>query len=186
MTHSKQPTCLILFHPGMEEVEALTPVDLLRRAGIAVTTANLGEGIHVEGRNGITVHADTTLEDVDPASFDAVLLPGGPGIQSVRKDNRVLDLLRAADRRKTWIAAICAAPVVLHEAGILQGRHFTGHEGIAGELADLDPAQVVVVDGHTITSRGAGTAIPFSLAVIEMLKNTQTSKEVALSIHWDQ
>ncbi len=184
MSQSTPPNCLILYHPGMEELEALTPVDLLRRADIAVTAANLGEGIHVEGRNGITLHADTTLEDVDPASFDAVLLPGGPGIQEVRKDTRVLELLRAADRRKVWIAAICAAPVVLHEANILHGRHFTGHQGIAGELPELDPAQAVVIDHNLITSRGAGTAIPFSLALIERLKNRQTSNEVALSIHW--
>lgn len=186
MNDSELPTALIIFHPGMEEVEALTPVDLLRRAGITVTTASTGEGIHIEGRNSIVVHADTELDSVLRESFQCILIPGGPGTDKVRRDERVRDLIRKQNQDQRWIAAICAAPLVLKDAGVLENRKFTGHQSITEELPELDARAAVVVDANLITSRGAGTAIPFSLAIIEMLRNTQISKEVAGSIHWGQ
>lgn len=186
MTESNSPNTLVLFHQGMEEMEALTPVDLLRRAGIKVITATLQEGIHVQGKNGIVVHADTELESVSDQAFDCIVIPGGPGTAEVRKDPRAHQLLQKQNQRKGWIAAICAAPLVLKEAAVLEDRKFTGHHTIAEELPNLDTRSAVVVDQNLITSRGAGTATPFSLAIVEMLLNTQVSKEVARSIHWGE
>ena len=186
MTSTNNLTTLVLFHQGMEEVEALTPVDLLRRTGIKVTTAALQEGIHVEGKNGIVVHADTNFDSISDQAFDCIVIPGGPGTAEVRKDSRVHQLLQKQNQKKGWIAAICAAPLVLKDASILADRKFTGHHTITEELPSLDARPAVVVDQNLITSRGAGTATPFSLAIIEMLLNTQASKEVAGSIHWGE
>src|SRR5207249_2477855 len=106
------------------EIEATTPIDLLRRAGAEVTLAALGDGIHVTGRSGLTMHADITLAALDsgPArAFDCVFLPGGPGVKHLRAEPRVRAHVLNQHAAKGWIAAICAAPTVLHDAGILHG-----------------------------------------------------------------
>src|SRR5262245_61376163 len=128
------PTVLTILAEGFEEVEAVTPVDLLRRAGAEVTVAALVEGIHVTGRCGMTMHADTSLASVLTRDFDCIFLPGGPGVKHLRADSRVSEIVArhaAADR---WIAAICAAPTVLHDAGLLRERRYTAHFSVANKL----------------------------------------------------
>jgi 4-methyl-5(b-hydroxyethyl)-thiazole monophosphate biosynthesis len=163
-------------------LEAVAPVDLLRRAGAEVTMAALDPGIHVTGRNGITIHADTTLDAVGERVFDLLLLPGGPGVARLRADPRVRAAIlrhRAADR---WLAAICAAPTALHDAGLLTGRRFTAHFSVAGELPEFDAGQTTVADGKLLTSRGAGTAIEFGLCLVERLFSAEKAREIATSI----
>jgi 4-methyl-5(b-hydroxyethyl)-thiazole monophosphate biosynthesis len=176
------PTVLVIVAEGFEEAEAVTPIDVLRRAGAQVTLAALAEGIHVTGRGGLTVHADTTLDAVGKSRFDCILLPGGPGVARLRGDARVLELVERQHRDNGWIAAICAAPVVLLSAGILGGRRYTAHFSVAAELPAALAGERVVVDGRLITSRGAGTALDFGLLIVESLFSREKASEVAGSI----
>ncbi len=176
------PTVLVILAEGFEELEAVAPVDLLRRAGAEVTTAALGEGIHVTGRNGLTMHADTTLSAVGEKTFDALMLPGGPGVRHLRSDPRVRATVLRHEGLGRWLAAICAAPTVLHDAGLLSGRRYTAHFSVANELPAILTADRVVTDGRIITSRGAGTALDFGLSLVEKLFSADVSRDIAMSI----
>ena len=180
------PTVLAILAEGFEEIEAVTPIDLLRRAGADITLAALGDSLHVTGRCGLTLQATTTLTAVLAASpaplFDCLFLPGGPGVKLLRADQRVRPLVlrhHAADR---WLAAICAAPTVLHDAGLLHGRRYTAHPSVAGELPAILAAERVVTDGRLLTSRGAGTALDFGLLLVEKVFGPDRSAEIAHSI----
>lgn len=176
------PTVLAILAEGFEEIELVTPVDLLRRAGATVSIAALGEGIHVTGRNGLTIHADTLLESVREQPFDCVFLPGGPGVKHLRADPRVRELVLRQHRTGGWLAAICAAPTVLHDAGLLKGRAYTAHFAVADELTDIRSTERCVVDSRMITSRGAGTALDFGLLMVRHLISAQKPTEIANSI----
>ena len=176
------PTVLAILAEGFEEIEAITPIDLLRRAGAEVTVAALAEGIHVTGRSGITMHADTTLTAVAARDFDCVFLPGGPGVKQLRADPRVRALVLRHASAGRWLAAICAAPTVLHDAGVLTGRRYTAHFSVANELPAILPEERVVADGRLLTSRGAGTALDFGLLLVEKLFSPEKSTEIARSV----
>ena len=179
------PTVLALLAEGFEEIEANAPIDLLRRAGADVTVAALADTIHVTGRSGITQHADTTLaalEAAGPRAFDCLFLPGGPGVKHLRADPRVRALVLRQHTAGGWLAAICAAPTVLHDAGLLAGRRYTAHFSVAGELTDILAGERVVADGRILTSRGAGTALDFGLLLIEKLFDPAKARDVAASI----
>jgi 4-methyl-5(b-hydroxyethyl)-thiazole monophosphate biosynthesis len=176
------PTVLVLLAEGFEEIEATTPIDLLRRAGAEVTTAALVEGIHVTGRCGITLHADTTVATVETRLFDCLFLPGGPGVKNLRADARVRPLVLRHHEGGKWLAAICAAPTVLHDAGLLNGRRYTAHFSVANELTQIIAGERVVVDGKLITSRGAGTALDFGLQITEKLFSAEVAREISRSV----
>jgi 4-methyl-5(b-hydroxyethyl)-thiazole monophosphate biosynthesis len=175
------PTILTIIAEGFEEVEAITPIDLLRRAGAQVTIAAL-EVMHVTGRCGVTIHADATLASVANQDFDCVFLPGGPGVKHLRATPLVREVLLRHSKAGRWIAAICAAPTVLHDAGLLAGHRYTAHFSVANELPDILADQRVVTDGRLLTSRGAGTALDFGLLLVEKLFSPEKSAEVARSI----
>jgi 4-methyl-5(b-hydroxyethyl)-thiazole monophosphate biosynthesis len=179
------PTVLTLLPEGFEELEAIAPIDMLRRAGIEVITAALSDDIHVTGRNGITLHADTTLaahlaKNPPPASL--LFLPGGPGVKHLRADPRVSALIRAHAAANRWLAAICAAPVVLGDAGLLANRRHTCHTSVLAELPAALMHERVVVDANIITSRGAGTALDFGLTLVEKLISPEKAREIHASI----
>ena len=176
------PTILVPLADGFEEIEAITPVDLLRRAGAEVVTASLADGIHVSGRTGVTVHADASLSLVRDRDFDCLFLPGGPGVSRLRADPRVLELVRRQHAADRWLAAICAAPVILQDAGVLGGRRYTAHFSVAGELPDILSGERVVTDGRLLTSRGAGTALDFALLLVEKLFSPKKADEIRLSV----
>ena len=176
------PTVLAIIAEGFEEIETITPVDVLRRAGVQVTVAALLEGIHVSGRTGVTLHADTTLAAVEERDYDCILLPGGPGVKHLRADPRVRALVLRQAAANRWIAAICAAPTVLHDAGLLTNRRYTAHFSVAAELPQILSAERVVKDGRLITSRGAGTALDFGLELVATLVSPEKSREIAQSI----
>jgi protein deglycase len=176
------PTVLAILAEGFEEVEAVTPVDLLRRAGAEVTLAALAEGIHVTGRCGLTLHADTPLGTVLNQPFDCSFLPGGPGVKHLRADPRVRSLVLRQHEAGRWLAAICAAPTVLHDAGLLAGRRYTAHFSVANELHAILADERVVVDGRIITSRGAGTALDFGLQLVETLFSADVAREIGRSV----
>ena len=190
---------LIPLAEGFEEIEAVTVIDLLRRAAIDVCTAKVdsepgspkadagaeapgSEASLVVGSHGIGIHADALLADVDDTGFDMIVLPGGmPGTAHLKSNPRVVELLRRMSARDAYVGAICAAPSVLAHAGLLDGRIATSFPGfLDGQSApglQLSTAPVVM-DGRVITSRGPGTAIDFSLALIEVLAGGRVRSEV--------
>jgi 4-methyl-5(b-hydroxyethyl)-thiazole monophosphate biosynthesis len=176
------PTVLVLLAEGFEEIEVFTPVDLLRRAGAEVTIASLADHRHVTGRNGITVHADAALSEIGEHLFDLLFLPGGPGVKNLRADPRVGFAVGRHAAAGKWLAAICAAPTVLNAAGLLDGRRYTAHFSVAGELPAILAGQRVVADGNILTSRGAGTALDFGLLLVEKLLSADKASEVGRSI----
>ncbi|MDO8541038.1 MAG: DJ-1/PfpI family protein [Opitutaceae bacterium] len=176
------PTVLAILADGFEEIEAFTPIDLLRRAGAQVTVAACAEGIHLTGRSGITVHADTMLTAVAANRFDCVFLPGGPGVKHLRADPRVRNIVQQHHADGKWIAAICAAPTVLHDAGLLVGRRYTAHFSVAEELTAIRSGERVVSDGHILTSRGAGTAFEFGVLLLEKLFSPEKALEISRSV----
>ena len=176
------PTVLAILPEGFEELEAVGPIDLLRRANIEVTVAALGETIHVTGRNALTIHADTTLTAMGERLFDLLFLPGGPGVKHLRADPHVRSAVLRHHKADRWLAAICAAPTVLHDAGLLEGRRYTAHFSVAAELPAILADERVVTDGRLLTSRGAGTAIDFGLLMVEKLVSPETAQEISRSI----
>ena len=176
-------TILTILPEGFEELEAVAPIDLWRRAGFKVTVAALGSRKSVKGKNGITLEADRVMGAVGPNTiYDLLFLPGGPGVAHLRDSPEVREMVGQQFAQGGWIAAICAAPLVLHDAGLLSGRRYTAHPSAETELTDIIEAESVVVDGKIITSRGAGTAIAFALKAIELLGSPELAAEVALSI----
>jgi 4-methyl-5(b-hydroxyethyl)-thiazole monophosphate biosynthesis len=176
------PRVLVLLAEGFEEIEAITPIDLLRRAGAEVTIAALTDELNVTGRCGIAVRANVELGNLTAAKFDCLLLPGGPGVRHLRADPRVRMLVLSHAGHGSWIAAICAAPTVLLDAGLLNGRRHTAHPSVSSELPKAETSQRVVVDGRLVTSRGAGTALDFGLILVEKLFSADKSAEIARSI----
>jgi protein deglycase len=172
---------LVPLAEGFEEIEAITMIDLLRRADIEVVTASLAPG-PVSGSHGITVEPDAELETVLGQSFDMVALPGGmPGATNLAADPRILALLRQLAASGHFTAAICAAPIALAKAGIIAGKRATSFPGFLTsenapdtELSD----DSVVEDGKIITSRGPGTAMDFALALIERLEGASVRRSV--------
>lgn len=175
------PKVLVLLAQGCEELEAITVIDLLRRAGIEVVAAGLQAG-PVTASRGTVLVPDSTLEAELDTTFDMVVLPGGlPGAQYLEEDQRVRDLLQRQAAAGHFVAAICAAPKVLAAAGLLDGKRATAYPG-AVNAADFprmtlnsDP---VVVDGRVVTSRGPGTAMDFALCLIEQLMGASGRQEV--------
>ena len=172
-----QKRILCLLVDGFEEIELATPVDVLRRAGAEVVVAGL-HGMTAVGKCGMQVHADQLLATLDPAGFDLLLIPGGPGVGELRSDGRAAKLAQEFSSRGLWVAAICAAPLVLLDAGILAGKQFTAYHSVRPELGGCPEARVVV-DGKLITSRGPGTAMDFSLAIVSELFGAATATAVA-------
>lgn len=156
---------LVPLAEGFEEIEAVTIIDVLRRAGVDVTIAALGDS-PVTGSHGIPILADTSLDAVLDADFDAVVLPGGPGAQRLRDDERLRTVLQRSARAGRWVAAVCAAPIALEAAGVLAGKRATAYPGNALPSA-VQVEERVVVDGRVVTSRGPGTALEFALTVVE-------------------
>lgn len=181
-----QKTALVVLGEGFEEVEALAPVDMLRRAGVACTTASCEPSLLVKGRNGIRVEADTLLDEVKGRTFDCLVVPGGPGTAALRKNASLLEIVRAHHVKDKLVGAICAAPTVLLDAGVLPGPRHTGHVSILADLPEIDQQQAVIVDGKVVTSRGAGTAIEFALALVAALVGQEDADQVADSIHFGQ
>lgn len=161
---------------GFEEIEALCPLDLLRRAGLEVTTVGIG-GDRIRGAHGITVEADIPEDLFADPSPDMLILPGGmPGARHLDESRTVDVALKAAARRGAYIAAICAAPMVLGHRGLLDGKRATCFPGFESELQGATlAAERVVRDGNVITAAGMGVALEFGLALVAALKGEQVA-----------
>jgi 4-methyl-5(b-hydroxyethyl)-thiazole monophosphate biosynthesis len=171
---------LCLLADGFEEIEVVTPVNLLRRAGVEVVLAGVSEK-SITGKCGIRIEAEVLLNEVRGEDFDALFLPGGPAVIALRKNSVVIDLIREFSENGKIIAAICAAPLLLHDAGVLVGKSFTAHFSTTQELPK-NSGERVVLDGNFLTSRGAGTAIDFGLAFVEILAGEGAKNEVAAAV----
>lgn len=173
---------LIPLAEGCEELEAVTLIDILRRAGIMVTTASLSEQHQLTASRKVGLVADTLLDKVVNDEFDMLLLPGGqPGTTHLNADTRIHALIQHQHQADKFIAAICAAPLVLAESGVLNGKQATCYPGTLDaetwpEISLSD--QPIVIDGKVLTSRGPGTAMDFALSIIEILTDKATRDQV--------
>jgi protein deglycase len=172
---------LTILADGFEEIEAITPIDLLRRAGINVTVLGLNSR-DVRGSHDIVVSAALLLDDFT-GPYNALILPGGPGHKNLFNSQKVIDLVQSAFKKNLLCAAICAAPSILGKAGILENKKATCFPGYEDKLCGaIYVEKKTVVDGNIITSRGAGTAVDFSLEIIAYLAGPQKAEAVAKQI----
>lgn len=162
---------LIPLAQGCEELEAVTVIDILRRADIQVITAGLEPG-PVRASRGTVLVPDTTLDEALRNVFDMIVLPGGmPGSEHLKNDSRVISALQGQAAAGKYTAAICAAPMALHAAGLLEGKRATSFPGVIDALPGTHhySDERVVVDGRVVTSKGPGTAMDFALTLVELL-----------------
>ena len=172
---------LVPIADGTEELEAATITNVLRRAGADVALASVNK-LQVTCSRGIKLIADTLISDCMNDSYDLIALPGGmPGAEKLRDSKELIEMLKTQQREGKLYAAICSAPaVVLNPHGLLDGRQATCNPNFVHELEIKDSIEShVVVDGNCITSRGAGTAIPFALKLVELLYGEEKTREVA-------
>ena len=170
----------IFLADGFEEIEALCPYDILLRADIPVKTVSINETTLVTGTHGIKVHADITLCEMEK-DFDGIMLPGGlPGADNLNACEKVQESLAKADAEGKLISAICAAPYILGQAGLLKDKHATCFPGFEDKLtgAILSPEKVVC-DTNIITAKGMGVAFDFGLAIVKYFKGEEFASELA-------
>ena len=169
---------------GCEEIEGLTVVDMIRRAKLEVTMISITGRKEVTGSHNITFMADELCEEADYETLDGIVLPGGmPGTLHLKAHEGLADLIRKADKEGKLLAAICAAPTIYGEMGLLEGKNATCYPGMEDKLLGANwQEQPVVVDGNFVTSRGVGTAIAFALTLVTILKDEETAKSLANSI----
>ncbi len=174
----------VLLGTGFEEVEAITPVDLLRRAGISVCTVGIN-GRVVSGGHGIGIEADISLGEMDLTVLEMIVLPGGlGGVASIRASQDAMDAVRFAWENNKFVCAICAGPTVLADLGITDGKNATCYPGCEDGMgsANMIPAAAAVRDGKLITGTSAGCAVSFALELIRALKGEAAAKTVAEQI----
>ncbi len=174
------PSALIPLAEGVEEMEAVIVIDVLRRAEWNVVAAGLREG-PIKASRGVCLLPDAKWNDVNPDDFDWLLLPGGlGGTQKLIADERVIRALQQHARAGKKIGAICAGPTVLHAAGLIAGRSVTSHPSVREQLGDAKRSDHhVVVDGNLLTSQGPGTSFDFALTVVAVTEGEEKAKRVA-------
>ena len=174
----------VLLGTGFEEMEAIAPIDLMRRAGIDVKTVGV-TGKTVYGSHGIGVEADILPEDMELDAMEMIVLPGGlGGVASTRASKPALDALRYGWDQGRFVAAVCAGPTVLADLGITDGRNATCYPGCEGQMgsANMQPGAAAVRDGKLITGTSAGCAIPFALELIRALRGEEKAQAIAQQI----
>jgi protein deglycase len=178
-------TVLVPLAQGCEEMEAVTIIDILRRAGVDVITAGL-DSRPVKASRGVTLIPDTTLDQVLDVTFDMIILPGGlGGTEQLNSDPRIHKVLEKTYLAGRYLAAICAAPKILADSGLLEHRQATCYPGVLDSqqypLVKLLP-DAVVTDDRVVTSRGPGTAIDFALTLVELLKGNHVRQQVEIGL----
>ena len=178
---------LIFLAEGFEEMEAVTPLDLLRRAGIDAKFVSLAGTLAVTGSHGITYQADMLFDQKAAEEADMLILPGGmPGSQYLQDNEALGKLLLKFHEEGKFVCAICAAPMVLGHLGILRGKKATIYPGMEDRLIGATPAaEKVCRDGNIITSKGPGTAVPFALTLIAALAGQETADQIKGDIVFD-
>lgn len=177
----------ILLGDGFETVEALTPADLLRRAGVDVALVGIHGKTVVSGQN-ITVQADITLDEVQFDEMEMLVLPGGlGGVDNIHKSIPAITLIQKAAEQGLWVAAICAAPTVLAHLGLLDRRNAIVYPGMEEDMysAVVKVGRKVVKDGRFITGQAAGSSFDFALKLIEVLRGKKVSEQVRMGVHYN-
>jgi len=169
---------------GFEMIEALTPCDILKRAGADVKLVSITDSLTVTSTHGVTVTCDVTLSELSPNEIDMLILPGGlPGADNLYHCETLRELILAADKNEKPIAAICAAPYILGELGVLKGKAATCYPGFEKHLRDAEcKTDGVVTDGRIVTAKGMGVSLEFSLALVELLFGKDKRNTVAAQI----
>ena len=166
----------VLLHlaDGFEEIEALSTLDILRRADIDTTTVSIMGRIEVKSSRGVIIQADKVFSDINYQEFDMIILPGGPGTTLLDQHEELKSHLKNYDAEGKWIAALCAAPSVLGKLNLLNGKNAVCYPGYENDLlgAKVSLNEKVVVDGNIITSRGPGTSFDFAFKIVEVLKGS--------------
>jgi 4-methyl-5(b-hydroxyethyl)-thiazole monophosphate biosynthesis len=177
------PRVLVPLAPGCEEIEAVSIIDILRRAKIEVVSAGL-DAHPVRASRGVVLLPDSTLDAALQHEFDMIVLPGGqPGTDNLRADARIIALLKQMAAQEKYIAAICAAPSVLAAAGLLDGKRATCFPDCLDEFPNvLLQNSALEIDDKIITSRGPGTAMDFALTLVELLAGKATREKVTLGL----
>ena len=176
----------ILLGNGFEESEALVPTDLLRRAGAEVALVGLDD-LQVTSSHGIRVTADLTLAELDRDAVEMLVLPGGlGGVDAIQANGHALALIQHCYDTGRWLAAICAGPTILARMGLLDRRSAVCYPGMEDEMgsAVVDKGASVVVDGHIITGRAAGSAFDFGLRLVAVLKGANAAEDVRSAVHY--
>ncbi len=170
---------MVPFADGFEEIEAITNVDVLRRAEINVITISLEKKI-VKGAHNIEFITEGNINDVDITQLEGIVLPGGmPGAVNLRDNKKIIDIVKELYKNNKLIGAICAAPIVLEKAGIINDKKVTSYPGFENKLKSCKyKSDRVVIDGNIITGRGPGTALEFALSIVRYLKNDKISEQI--------
>jgi 4-methyl-5(b-hydroxyethyl)-thiazole monophosphate biosynthesis len=173
------PKVAVVLADGFEETEAMAIIDVLRRAEIDTVVAGLHDG-HIMSARKVRVVPDTVIDTVRADDFDMLVLPGGqPGSDNLNADLRVKELIKSFSRKNKLLGAICAAPIVLAGAGVIEGRRVTSYPTYKGKLGNVVyEEKSVVSDGNVLTSRGAGTALTFGLAIVERLVGREKARKI--------
>lgn len=176
---------IVILAPGFEEIEAVTPIDVLRRANIEVKVAGIGSDL-IKGARGVTYMADTLLSNIDYMQYDALIIPGGmPGSSNIAASTKATEVITFMNDQNKLIAALCAAPaVVLAPLGILNNKQATCYPGCEADFnrSTTHRTDNVVVDGNIITSKGAGTALDFSLEIVKHLVSEETANTLSKAL----
>ncbi|MDR2778912.1 MAG: DJ-1/PfpI family protein [Puniceicoccales bacterium] len=173
---SKKLCCL--FGNGVEEIELITPIDILLRCGVDISLVSAHGNTEINGAHNIKFIAETTIDKVIVSNFDGLILPGGPSSFTLKDDAFVLDLVRFFHKAKKLICAICAAPLILQNAEVLQNVNYCAHPCTYDALTDADKNERVVVDHNLITAKGPGTAAEFAFAIIEHLHGKSMASKI--------
>ncbi|MBN2279878.1 MAG: DJ-1/PfpI family protein [Candidatus Marinimicrobia bacterium] len=169
---------LVPLAPGLEEIEAIAIIDILRRSGATVVTAGL-ETRNILGSHQIPIIADELLENITASEYDGIVLPGGmPGTINLKNNDKVVALVQKFHTDGKLVAALCAAPMVLHQAGVLEGKKFTIHPGTKNEVPLQAENDQVVEDGNIVTGQASGAAILFSLTLVKKIFGEKKMEEV--------
>lgn len=175
----------VLLTNGFEEVEAITPIDIMRRAGLDVKTVAVSDNLYVTGAHNISVKADMNVDTVNCRDMDMLILPGGPGHAVLDKDRYVHEFIDYAWNNDKYIAAICAAPSIIGKKGILKGKKATAFPGYEKYLYDAEVvSDKVVLDGKIITAKGAGAAAEFGFMIVSVLLGEETANKLKESMQY--
>ncbi|MBR2987117.1 MAG: DJ-1/PfpI family protein [Clostridia bacterium] len=174
----------IFLADGFEMIEALTPCDVLKRAGAEVALVSVTESLSVTSTHGVTIRCDAAIGDIRPEDIEMIVLPGGmPGAENLYRSERLRELVLSVNKRGKPVSAICAAPFILGRLGLLARRKATCYPGFEKELtqAFVTPGGVVR-DGNILTAKGMGVSLAFSLAAVSMLFGEEKSRTIAAQI----
>lgn len=173
---------LVFLADGFEDVEGITVIDYLRRADVEVDTISVMEGLEVITKSNIKLFADKHIDEINPDNYHGLYIPGGTkGAETLRDDDRVIEIIQKFNQEKKIIAAICAGPIVLNRAGVLEDKKATSFPSIKEELDNVGQYiddQIVVTDGNITTSRGAATTVYIAMRLVEIIKGAGAVEEL--------